>query len=121
MLFRSHLELPINNSIADNTFINCRCGLRKEGKDEDFQYSYFGSNTDLVIPNLNFREISILKSLKNILGVSSITEYQLEKCGLYIDKYRTSLPDRVQLINSIKQQQKGFDSIEDQQVTNNNQ
>lgn len=29
--------------------------------------------------------------------------------------------DRVQLINSIKQQQKGFDSIEDQQVTNNNQ
>lgn len=116
-----HLELPINNSIADNTFINCRCGLRKEGKDEDFQYSYFGSNTDLVIPNLNFREISILKSLKNILGVSSITEYQLEKCGLYIDKYRTSLPDRVQLINSIKQQQKGFDSIEDQQVTNNNQ
>ena len=55
------------------------------------------------------------------MGVSSITEYQLEKCGLYIDKYRTSLPDRVQLINSIKQQQKGFDSIEDQQVTNNNQ
>lgn len=75
----------------------------------------------MVIPNLNFREISILKSLKNIPGVSSITEYQLEKCGLYIDKYRTSLPDRVQLINSIKQQQKGFDSIEDQQVTNNNQ
>lgn len=116
-----HLELPIDNSIADNTFINCRCGLRKEGKDEDFQYSHFGNNTNLLIPDLNFQEISILKSLKNIQGVDSIEKYQLEKCGLYTDKYRTSLPDRILLINSIQQQKEGFDSIKDQQVTNNNQ
>ena len=120
-LKNKHLELPIDNSIADNTFINCRCGLRKEGEDEDFQYSYFGNNTDLKIPDLRIQEISIQKSLKSIQKVISIKKYQLEKCGLYTDEYRTSLPDRMQLINSIKQQQKGFDSIKDQQVTNNYQ
>ena len=76
---------------------------------------------NLLIPDLNFQEISILKSLKNIQGVDSIEKYQLEKCGLYTDKYRTSLPDRILLINSIQQQKEGFDSIKDQQVTNNNQ
>ena len=73
------------------------------------------------IPDLRIQEISIQKSLKSIQKVISIKKYQLEKCGLYTDEYRTSLPDRMQLINSIKQQQKGFDSIKDQQVTNNYQ
>ncbi|WP_303014125.1 right-handed parallel beta-helix repeat-containing protein [uncultured Bacteroides sp.] len=116
-----HLELPIDNSIAENIFINCHCGLRKEGKEEDFRYSYFGNNTNLSIPNLRFQEISIRKSLKNIQEITHIDKYQLDKCGLYIDQYRISLPDRTQLINSIKQQQNGFDSIKDQQITNNHQ
>ena len=75
-------------------------------------------------------EYAILETIKNSVPEVStcmgairflIKKYQLEKCGLYTDEYRTSLPDRMQLINSIKQQQKGFDSIKDQQVTNNYQ
>ena len=62
-----------------------------------------------------------MKSLKCLQNLIPIEKYHLEECGLYKDNYRIQLPDREKLLNSIKRQEAGFDSIEDQKTTNNNQ
>ena len=117
----SHLELPIGNDIENNIFINCHLGLRKEGQSEDFRYSHFRNNDDLLLPDSTYEEMFQMKSLKCLQNLISIGKYHLEECGLYKDNYRIQLPDREKLLNSIKRQEAGFDSIEDQQTTNNNQ
>ncbi len=116
-----HLELPIGNNIESNIFINCHLGLRKEGKLEDFRYSHFSNNEDLSLPDSIYEEMFQMKSLKCLQNLIPIEKYRLEECGLYIDNYRTQLPDREGLLNSIKKQKAGFDSIEDQKITNSNQ
>lgn len=115
-----HLELPVCNSIDENIFVNCRLGIRKEGERNDFRYSHFGNNKNLSIPDSICKDIIQNKDLRSLQQFIPVNKYQIEKCGLYIDNYRTKLPNRTTLLNSIKKQDHGFDSIKDQQTTNIN-
>lgn len=66
----------------------------------------------------DFDGVILHKDLKRIPEVQPDERYELDKCGLYTDRYRTVLPDRKQLLDSIGQQEAGFDSLKDQQTTN---
>ena len=113
-----HLELPQENEISDNIFIDCKEGVRKEGQEDDFRYSRIGKNNCLQLPAPDFDGVILHKDLKRIPEVQPDERYELKKCGLYTDHYRTVLPDRKQLLDSIGKQEAGFDSLKDQQTTN---
>lgn len=118
-LSREHLELPLDNDIGGNTMINCPIEIRKEGKPEDFRYSTFSENVNLTLPGFDFSTVIKRKDLSGLPQSIDHKGFELEKCGLYTDRYRKELPNREMLLNTIPaNQQAGFDSNQDQQITN---
>lgn len=118
-LSREHLDLPLDNDIGGNTFVNCPIGIRKEGKPEDFRYSTFSENLSLTLPDFDFSTVVKLKDLSGLPQRMDRKPFELEKCGLYTDSYRKELPNREALLKTIPtEQQAGFDSNTDQQATN---
>lgn len=119
-IFRNSLDYPQDNDIEGNFFINCPVGIRKEGKEGDFRYSFFGKNEELKLQNFDFLQIIRDKDLSTIPDITDPDLFELKKSGLYIDEYRTVLPDRGELLKKIPPvQQAGFDSVQDQQATDN--
>lgn len=118
-IFRDSLDYPQDNDIADNIFINCPVGIRKEGKEGDFRYSFFGKNDDRKLQDLDMMPIIRDKDISGIPVIADPAFFGLQTSGLYVDKYRMVLPDRTELLKTIPSvQQQGFDSVQDQQATN---
>lgn len=80
-LERPQLELPQENEISDNIFIDCKEGVRKEGQEDDFRYSRIGKNNCLQLPAPDFDGVILHKDLKRIPEVQPDERYELKKCA----------------------------------------
>lgn len=118
-LEQEHLELPHNDVIEDNYFINCPKGLFLGGDKNDFRYSpqlsggsSFDSGKDYISLLIDKRDENVLKEL----GINP-PSIQLHKIGLYKDQYRTDLPDIHKLLKETSDVA-GFNSADDVNASN---
>ena len=119
---------PTGDVLTNNMSVACKLPFRKSGKVEDFKYSSL--TPPLMIQTLadaGFKNPAALDFRPNpgahILDVwPAIREIPFEKYGLYRDKWRLTLPDRLALrqeADRLKQQKDAFDSAMDLKASGN--
>lgn len=118
-LEQEHLELPHNDIIENNYFINCPKTLFLSGDKSDFRYSprlsggiSLKSAKDHISLLIEKRNENVLQGFK--INIPSIKLY---KIGLYKDEYRQELPDIPTLLKGITNTA-GFNSADDVKATN---
>lgn len=89
------LELPHNNIIENNYFINCLKGLFLSGDKTDFRYSPNLSGDNSFKSDKNYISLLINKRYINVLQNIGIPlpSIQVQRIGLYKDEHRRELPD----------------------------
>jgi hypothetical protein len=124
----AHWGYPTGNVLTNNLSVACKVPFRKSGKTEDFKYSSITAS--LMIQTLmaaGFENPAVLnfrpKAGAHILDVwPAIREIPFAKIGLYRDKWRPTLPDRLALrkeAERLKQQKDAFDSAVDLKASGN--
>ena len=118
-LSQEHLELPHNNVIESNYFINCPKGLFLSGDKADFRYSPMLSGGTPVTSDKDYISLLINKRDENVLRESGVNppSIQLRKIGLYTDQHRKTLPDISKLLIGASDTA-GFNSADDVKASN---
>ena len=118
-LSQEYLELPHNDIIEGNYFINCPKGLYLSGDKADFRYSPQLSGGTSIKSAKDYISLLIEKRDENILNELGMTipVIRLSKIGLYKDEFRKSLPDIQKLMKGLSDTA-GFNSADDVKATN---
>jgi hypothetical protein len=117
-LEQEHLELPHQDVIENNYFINCPKGLTLSGDKEDFIYSPrlsggkpIQADKNLILQLMEKKDNSRLKEL----GING--SFPIGSIGLYRDSFRKTLPDTRKLVEGTSNEA-GFNSSKDIQTSN---
>lgn len=95
-----HPELPTGNVIEHNVTVHCKIGLHLGGKKEELQYSTIRDNLDLPDDALGFadvaqRNFTLSPNSPLYTKLPGFEPIPFEKIGLFVDEYRTTLPQGV--------------------------
>lgn len=115
---QERLDLPHNDIIENNSFINCASGIFLSGSKDDFKYSPRLSGGKSFSVNDNIIE-KLLITGEDVLKPYLTEDFNIDydNIGLYNDSYRTKLPDVKSLLKGVSGN-RGFDSSKDIDASN---